>query len=768
MEPKTQVISHYEIIGPLGLGGMSVVYKARDLQLDRLVAIKFLSSQHETSPSGKERFVREAKAASALDHPNICTIFEIGSLADGRLFIAMAYYDGDTLKQKIDRGPLGLAESIEIAMQVAQGLGTAHARGIVHRDIKPANLMVTQDHKVKILDFGLAKLSGPKLADSGNIVGTLAYMSPEQIAGETDQRTDLWSLGVVLYEMLTGQAPFRSEQEKTTVDQILRHQPRTVTDFRTDVPPALQRVISRALEKERARRYQRADDFFRDLRRAHPRSSLELVSTADLSPKELPPQEPSIAVLPFLNLTRDPEAEYFSDGLAEELIYALSQVEGLHVMSRVSAFEFKGKSQNLAAIAERLNVTSVLDGSVRISGEHLRVTVEMTNIADGFCLWSKRFDSEMKDIFAIQDEIASGVVAALQGKLSSRPAAVPTQRYVGHPEAYKLYLKGRYWFNQNSEEGFQKAGECFGQAIAIDPGCAPAYAGLADFYLALGFWSVIAPREAWPQARDFATKAKQFDPKLPEPHITIAKIHQFADWDRNAADAEFRQTIRSNPGHSDSHFSYSVFLLQTGLMQEALEEIRRAHELDPLNLSVATGVGWLYYYLGDYKRAMEECRQVLELSPNYPEAQSCMALCSEKVHRPADHVAWFEKAAAASAEMPFVLGLLGRAYALNGQREEAREVQEKLRALSELRYTSQVAHALVSLGLGELDAAMQWLEEAFQAQDAFLCYAKVFPPYDPLRNMTRFEQMLQSMGLSGSGVTESNGRRRHPSAMVGT
>jgi serine/threonine protein kinase/Tfp pilus assembly protein PilF len=768
MEANIKFVSHYEILGPLGVGGMGIVYKARDLHLDRLVAIKFLPSQFETSKTRKDRFVREAKAASALDHPNICTIFEIGSVADGQMFIAMAYYDGETLKQIIDRGPLGVPESIEIAVQVAQGLVKAHAKGIIHRDIKPANLIITKDRVVKILDFGLAKLRGSRASDSGTLVGTLAYMSPEQIAGETDQRTDLWSLGVVLYEMLTGQTPFHADREKTTIDQIFHREPRRLTDLRADVPLAVERLVVRALQKESARRYQSAEELLRDLRRAHKRSSLELLSTAELSDKQTSRTAPSIAVLPFLNLTHEPEAEYFSDGLAEDMIYALSQIEGLHVVSRVSAFEFKGKSQNLAEIAERLNVALVLDGSVRLSGEHLRVTVEMTNTADGYCLWSKRFDREMKDVFAIQDEIASGVVSILKLRFASRSPASLTQRYVGHPEAYKLYLKGRYWFNKNSEEGFRKAGECFGQAIGVDPGCAPAYAGLADFYLALGFWSVIAPREAWPEAREYAKKAMLLDAKLPEPHITMAKIYQFADWNRQAADEEFRQTLQLNPGHSDSHFAYSIFLLQTALMDHALEEIKRAHDLDPLNLSVATGVGWLYYYLGDYSRAMEECRQVLELCPEYPEAQSCMALCSEKTGRLADHVAWFEKAAATSAELPFVLGLLGRAYALNGQDDKARELQAKLRTMSETRNTSQVAHALVSLGLGELDRAMQWLEEAFRAQDAFLCYARVFPPFDPLRKMLRFQEMLYRMGVAGSGTGETTADLEHQAPMFGT
>jgi eukaryotic-like serine/threonine-protein kinase len=749
MAPKVQVVSHYEIMEPLGSGGMGVVCKARDLQLDRVVAVKFLSSNSKTSESHKKRFIQEAKAASSLDHPNICTIHEIGSTPDGQIFIAMAYYEGETLKERIERARLGPMESVDIAIQVAQGLAKAHAKGIFHRDIKPANLFITNDGIVKILDFGLAKLSGASaLTSSGALLGTLAYMSPEQIAGKTDQRTDLWSLGVVLYEMLAGQHPFNAESEKTVIDRILHQQPRKITALRPDVPVAVENVIARALEKEPDRRYLRAEDLLDDLRRVR---SQDMVSTAERAA----PRIPSIVVLPFTNLSHEQDAEYFSDGLAEELIYALSQVDGMRVVSRVSAFEFKGKSQNLAQIAQQLNVESVLDGSVRIAGQRLRVNVEMTNVADGYCLWSKRFDREMKDVFAIQDEIASSVVSTLKLKLEDPPYASFTPRYVGHPGAYNLYLKGRYYCNKYTEDGFQKAGECFEHAIAVDPDCAPAYAGLADYYMALGFWSVIAPKDAWPKTRQYAIRAMQLDARLPEPHITMAKIYQFGDWDRQTAETEFRRAIQLNPGHSDARFAYSVFLLQTGFLGLALDEIKRAHELDPLNLSIATGVAWLHYYLGDYQRAIDHCQQVLELSPDYPEAQGCMALCSEKIGRPADHVAWFEKAAAGSGGLPFVLGLLGRAYALNGQQGKARELQAKLQSLSEQRYTSQVAHALIAIGLGEFDRAMQWLEEAFQAHDAFLCYAKVFPPYDPLREQPRFQQMLHRMGVASPSSTET-------------
>ena len=766
MVPRMKVVSHYEILEAVGRGGMGEVFKARDLQLDRVVAVKFLPSNVEASETQKQRFIQEAKTASSLDHPNICTIHEIDSTPDGQLFIAMAYYDGETLRKKVDRGQLELAELVNIAMQVARGLAKAHAKGIIHRDIKPSNLMITNDGIVKILDFGLAKLIGASgLTSSGMLLGTPAYISPEQITGETDQRTDLWSLGVVLYEMLTGRRPFEAETENTTIYQILHQQPPQVAALRPNVPAALERIIARALEKDRARRYGRAEDLLEDLRLVLPRSSLDLVSTDKVSVTQTAASAPSmqtagtvpsIVVLPFANLSHEPEAEYFSDGLADELIYALCQVDGLRVVSRVSAFEFKGKSKNLAEIAQQLNVSSVLNGSVRRAGDRLRINVELTNIADGYCLWSERFDREMKDVFAIEDEVASSVVSILKLKMANQGTAPFEPRYTGHPEAYHLYLKGRYYYNKTTVEGFQKAGEFFGKAIAVDPGCAPAYSGLADFHMALGIWSLAEPKEAWPKTRECAMKAIQLNARLPEPHVTLAKIYQFGDWNRQAAEIAFRRAIQVNPGHSDAHFAYSVFLLQMGLLGQALDEIKRAHTLDPLNLRVATGVAWLHYYLTDYQRALDECQSVLDLSPDYPEGQCCMALCSEKMGRLADHVTWLEKAAAGSSGLPIVLGLLGRAYALNGQNDKARELQAKLQAISKQRYTSQVAHALVAIGLGELDSAMQWLEEAFQAHDAILCYAKVFPPYDALREHPRFQEMLRRMGVAGPFTSEND------------
>lgn len=755
-------VSHYEILETVGRGGMGEVFKARDLQLDRVVAVKFLPSNVEASETQKQRFIQEAKTASSLDHPNICTIHEIDSAPDGQLFIAMAYYDGETLRKKLDRGQLELVELVDIAIQVAQGLAKAHAKGIIHRDIKPSNLMITNDGMVKILDFGLAKLiGGSALTSPAMLLGTAAYMSPEQITGETDQRTDLWSLGVVMYEMLTGRRPFEAETENTTIYQILHQQPRQVTALRPTVPAALARIIVRALEKDRNRRYGRPEDMLEDLRHVLPRSSLDLAScdkvsvtqtVASVPSMQTTESVPSIVVLPFANLSNEPEAEYFSEGLADELIYALCQVEGLRVVSRVSAFEFKGKSTNLTRIAQQLNVSAVLNGSVRRAGDRLRVNVELTDVADGYCLWSERFDREMKDVFAIQDEVASRVVSILKVKLADQDPTPFKSRYAVHPEAYNLYLKGRYYYNKTTAEGIQKAGEFFGKAIAVDPRYAAAYSGLADFHMALGIWSLVEPKEAWPKARECAMKAMQLNARLPEPHVTVAKIYQFGDWNRQAAEAAFHRAIQVSPGHSDAHFAYSVFLLQIGLLGQALDEIKRAHNLDPLNLRVATGVAWLYYYLGDYHRALDECQSVLDLSPDYLEAQCCIALCSEKMGRSADHVTWFERAAAGSPNLPIVLGLLGRAYALSGQDDKARELQAKLQVISKQRYTSQVAHALVAIGLGELDRAMQWLQEAFKAHDAILCYAKVFPPYDALREQPHFQEMLRCMGIADSSI----------------
>ena len=444
-----QTISHYRILSKLGEGGMGVVYKAHDTKLGREVALKFLPGGLTGDPRARERFIYEAKAASGIDHPNICTIYEIDETDDHRIFIAMACYEGETLKQRIARGPLETGEILDVAIQIARGLARAHEAGIIHRDIKPANIIITTRGEVKIVDFGLSKLLGlAKLTRTGMTVGTAAYMSPEQARGEEiDQRTDIWSLGVVLYEMLTGLCPFRSEYEQALIYSILNEEPAPLGSLRPDIPEEMDQLVQKAMAKVPVERFRYAGELLAELsflaKRREAESDRLLIGAA----KALP----SIAVLAFTNLSADKENEYFSDGLAEDIIDALTQVPGLRVMARTSAFAFRGKEADVREIGARLNVEHILEGSVRRSGSRLRVTAQLVKASDGYHVWSQRFDREMTDVFAIQDEISQAIVEKLRLRLSAGRPLV--KRYTENLAAYDLCLKARYHLLKMTQEG---------------------------------------------------------------------------------------------------------------------------------------------------------------------------------------------------------------------------------------------------------------------------------------------------------------------------
>ena len=460
-------LGQYEIVSLIGGGGMGLVYKAQDTRLKRLVALKLLPPELTRDETAKQRFLQEAQAASALDHPNICVIHEIDETPDGQLYLVMAYYEGETLKEKIERGPLPIDEALDIAIQAGQGLSKAHEARITHRDIKPANLMVTGDGAVKILDFGLAKLAGSEgITQTGTTLGTVAYMSPEQLRGqEVDQRSDIWSLGVVTYEMVAGQRPFKGEQLQAVSVGILQSQPAPLTGSRTGVPAELQRVVNRGLAKPVADRFQTIADLLSELRSIKRTLESGGATAVTAAAKSVP----SIAVLPFTNMSADPEQEYFCDGLAEELITALARLEGLRVVARTSAFQFKGHAPDLREVGEKLKVKAVLEGSVRKAGNRLRINAQLINADDGYHLWSERYDREMDDVFAVQDEIADAVVGQLKVKLLGVADAPLVKRPTDDLEAYHLYLKGRYHLNQRTEDALNLGIQFFEEALGPDP-----------------------------------------------------------------------------------------------------------------------------------------------------------------------------------------------------------------------------------------------------------------------------------------------------------
>jgi serine/threonine-protein kinase len=555
-----QIISHYKILEKLGGGGMGVVYKARDLKLDRFVALKFLPHHLIADDEEKKRFIHEAKSASALDHPNICTIYEIDETEDEQMFIAMAYYEGETLKKKIDRGPLPLDEAINLAIQVAQGLQCTHEAGITHRDIKPANVMITNKGQAKIMDFGLAKLAGQKtrLTKTGMTVGTLAYMSPEQLQGiDADHRSDIWALGVVLYEILTGKLPFKGEYEAAMVYSILNEPPEPIIALRAGVPMELERIVNKAVAKNTNARYQHIDEILVDLRSLQTDfasgASKQRLTAAKFSKKkrfylyggfatvlifligiilfrgarETYPKHDSIAVLPITNLSGDPELEYFADGMTEALITDLAQISALKVISRTSVMQYKGAKKPLPEIANELKVDVVLEGSVQCFGERVKITAQLIEAATDRHLWAKSYERELRDILALQNEVARAVADEIQVKLTPQEQARLMSVHPVNPEAYQAYLKGRYYWNKRTKEGFKKGIDYFTTAIEIDPAYALAYAGLADCYNLLGNWGYLPPKETFPKAKVAAMKAIEIDERLAEAHTSLAFLSMF-------------------------------------------------------------------------------------------------------------------------------------------------------------------------------------------------------------------------------------------------
>jgi serine/threonine protein kinase/Tfp pilus assembly protein PilF len=738
-----ETISHYRIIEKLGEGGMGVVYKAEDTRLKRSVALKFLSPDLMGSDEWKHRFIREAQAASALDHPSICTVHEIDEI-DDQTFIAMSYIEGRSLAERIESGPLEAAEAVRIAIQVAEGLQRAHRKGIVHRDIKPANIMLTDDGHAKILDFGLAKLADrTRLTKTATIMGTVNYMSPEQARGEAvSHGADIWSLGVVLYEMLTGEIPFQGANDQAVIYSILNKEPGPVSSIRKDMLHALDESVQRMLRKESEERYEGMDSLIKDLKRA--RSDLAA------SPTPEGKSSPSIAVLPFENMSADPDQEYFCDGLAEELINALTQIEDLHVVARTSAFSFKGQQLDIREIGRKLNVATVLEGSVRKAGNRLRVTAQLVKVADGYHLWSERFDRELDDVFAIQDEITLAIVDELKPRLLGEDKAKLARRRAVDLEAYNLYLRGRWFRNQLTQEGFKKAIECFNQAIEKEPDYAPAYAGLAFCYTLLPVYGPFEPIKTIPKAREAALRALQIDDNLAEAHMSMAEIRSIYDWDRESGGREFKRAVELNPGDAFSRHRYAIFLMYMGRHDEAINEAERALELDPLSFPCNRDAGVVFCLAKEPDRAINVIRRTLEMDPNCSGAHLLLGIAY-----------WFKSEyEEATAELQIEMedsggrdtaaqAMVGAIYALTGRRDEGMRIREDLLERSRREYVPAFFPAILSFALGETDRGFELLDKAYEEHDTFLSFLKT--PFlldlSDLRSDPRYIAMLKKIGL---------------------
>ncbi len=708
-----QRVSHYEVISLLGAGGMGEVYRARDSRLGREVAVKVSSERFE------KRFEQEARLIACLNHPNICTLHDVGPN-----YLVMELVEGPTLADRIKRGAMPLPETLDVAKQVADALEAAHARGIIHRDLKPANIKIKADGAVKVLDFGLAKLMTDSDADvtqtiEGTVLGTAAYMAPEQAEGKPlDERSDVFSFGAVLYEMLSGNRAFGGNSTAQVLSAVLRDDPAPL-----QAPAELQRIVRKCLTKQPKDRFPGMGGL---------RVALEQIS---LKPVEL---QPSIAVLPFANMSADKDNEYFSDGLAEEILNLLAKIPGLKVIARTSAFAFKGKNEDIRKIAEKLGVSNVLEGSLRRAGNRLRITAQLINATDGTHLWSERYDRDLTDIFAIQDEIGQAISEALKVRLVPRAQMV-------NIEAYQNYLKGQYYRVRYTPESLAKAKECFEQALAIDPKYAPAYSGLAEYYYLLAAFDIKPTTEVAALAKSFAERALAIDPANSLAHSVLAALAAICDHDWKAAEGHFRNAMAAEPAPPAVRYRYALlYLLPLGRVSEAREQSRLALETDPLSMFLHFGMAYSIYAAKQYRETIEYGRRALEIDANFYLIWFVMGLAQLGTGFTQESVTSLKRVVELAPWWHMGVGPLAAAYYKDSDHERSQEWARKLADSHSHTFGAAIYYAAA----GKVDAMFEALEGAHRLRDLFLLYIQCFPFFDPYRTDPRFQALLRKMNLA--------------------
>jgi len=730
-------VGHYTIIEKIGAGGMGEVFLAEDTELKRQVALKFLPYHLVSDNNAKERFKREAQATAKLNHPNIVTIYEVSEYMN-RPFFAMECCHGKPLRDIIKEIELGLDDSINLAIQICEGLEKAHQAGIVHRDIKPSNIVIDTDQRAKLLDFGLATFKGTeKLTQTGSTLGTIGYMSPEQIqAKDMDLRGDLFSFGVVLYEMITGRLPFKADTDAGTLNSILNDIPEPLSRYKNDVSDELQRIVSKLLEKSPELRYEHADDIKADLKRIGKKSDGQTKNKL-----------PSIAVLSFTNISNDPDQEYFCDGMAEEIINALSRLDTLRVVARTSCFAFKGKNEDIRTIGDKLNVSTILEGSVRKSGNRLRITAQLINVGDGYHLWSEKYDRDMEDVFAIQDEISLTIVDKLKVKLLKSKRASLTKRYTDNVEAYNLYLKGRFRWNKRTSVELKKAKDLFEKVLELDSNYALAYSGLADCYSMLGQNYDIPLKDAISKAREMALKALSIDDALAEAHTSLALVLEDYDWNWKEAEKEFKKAIELNPNYATAHQWYGLFLMFIGRLDEAINETKKAQELDPLAPILGVAFACTLIAAHRYEEAEKVCYQLIDDDSNFIAPQFILAIINEATGE-------YDKAA-----KKYLKGLKSFDNFKNEDCEALRESfqlsgwEGYCRKSIDIYKQRDPSHASADIALnyfrlGEIDLAFEWLNKAYQKKDLNLLFIIRNNVYlDAVRSDPRYLKLMKKIGL---------------------
>ena len=802
-----KVLLNYRILDTLGVGGQGTVYKAIDLTLDRTVAIKVLPPELTEKTSNLMRFEREAKLASSLDHPNICTIYGLHK-ADGLQFIAMQHVEGSNVRQIVNGKPLELRSALSIAIQVADALAAAHSRGVIHRDIKAGNVMVTETGLVKVLDFGLAKLmeregegsSDSQITEVGVPYGTATYAAPEQAQGlRVDHRADIFSTGVLLHEMLTGTWPFKGKNVVDVRYAVLHATPQLIAEVRDEPPDTLgqlQKILDSALAKAPEDRYQKIEEFRDALQ-----NNLREIGTDTSAPVHLsggiahmPPRHvgsrtpsttkwltskssvavmavaliflvalggyflftrktktaafDSLAVLPFTNLSASADTEYLSEGITESLINSLSQLPFLKVRSRNTVFQYKGRGANSQTIGKELGVRALLSGRVVPHGDALSVSVELIDTNDDSQIWGKQYERKLSEIVSLPQEISRDVSENLRLRLSGAEQKQLTGNYATNSEAYRLYLLGRYYWNKRTADGLQKGIEYFNQAISKDEKYTPAYTGLADCYALLNVYYVVPATEAYPKAQAAAKRALELDEKLAEAHASLAFVSYRYEWDWLAAEQHFKRAIQLKPDYATAYQWYSAYLAATGRHDEAIAQARRAHELEPFSLTIYADLVRHLYYARKYDEAINECRKLIEMDPNFARGHVELGQLFEQKQMYGEAVAEFQKALANSQNSLAALTGLGHSQALAGNKNEALKVISQLNERSKQQYVSPYNTAVIYAGLGDNDQAIALLEKAGAERFNWIPFIQVDPLFDGLRSHRGFVDLVKSVGLA--------------------
>ena len=803
-----QTIGHYKISESIGTGGMGEVYLATDVVAGRKAALKLLPKRFTGEAARLKRFQQEAHAVVALNHPNILTVYEIGE--DHSIhYIASELIEGETLRQRLTRGPMQLSEAVDVAIQVVSALAAAHQARIVHRDIKPENIMLRPDGYVKVLDFGIAKLAESAFAEPpsvaaatfgvpgatadgaesvtlgqtnlGSILGTTSYMSPEQACGaQIDKRTDIWSLGVVLYEMVTGHAPFAGDTPRDVMSSILEREPPPLARYTAHTPAELQQIISKMLRKDRDERYHGAHellDALKDFRRkleteseraaaplwlrwTRSPAALVLVLTIAALALALPfywhrnvttatSLDKSIAVLPFENASKDPNAEYLSEGISEALINSLTELQRLRVIARSTAFQYKGKDVDPRRVGRELQVASVLTGRVRQSQDALSIQVDLVDAVTGAQLWGEEYVRKISDVIEIKQAIAREVTAKLKLKLTGEEQRRLAKGDSTNPEAYQFYLRGRYFWNKRTSDGIKQAIEHFQKSIERDPNFALGYVGLADSYTGLTFYNFAAPHEAMPKAKESATKALALDNTLAEAHASLAHVLMNYDWNWSEAEKEFRRSIELKPDYPTAHQWYAIhYLTATGRLEEAVQEMKKALELDPASLVMNTFMGATFYYAGRYDEAIDQCRRTIQMDPNFAVAHWHLGLAYEQKQVLDAAIEEFKKAISLSGGSPLIRAALGRVYAESRKKYEANEMLNELNELAKRQYVSAYEVAKIYVALGNNEQAFQLLTKASAEHSFHLVNLNVCPQLNSVRSDPRFQELVQRVGLT--------------------